>query len=484
MKAILFTTLLIITATGFAQTQMGDNINGEAAVDRSGYSVSLSSDGSVVAIGAPNNDGNGSNAGHVRVYQYSNNEWTQMGYDIDGEAKDDWSGHSVALSSDGLIVAIGARYNSGGAGHARIYKYSNSEWTQMGSDIDGEASGDWSGYSVSLSDDGNIVAVGAINNRDSEYQSGHVRVYQFSSNAWSQLGSDIDGEDISDQSGFSVSLSFDGSTVAIGAPSNDEHSYGAGHVRVYGYSNSQWTQMGSDIDGKGGDQSGRSVSLSSDGTIVAIGAVLSSRNGNNSGHVGVYQYSNNEWTQIGSDINGNAHELSGRSVSLSSDGTVVAIGAISDDGEKNATEHVRLYQYSDTTWTQIGADLVSDSAEDLTGHSVSLSSDGKVLALGAILSDVNGASAGQVRVYSIDNILLSVEDVKNRGVLPRNTFANPTSGIINCTWKSSEEIIVINSLGQSVPFDKRENGIDISNAHDGIYFVLLSGHWHKVIKEH
>lgn len=50
--------------------------------------------------------------------------------------------------------------------------------------------------------------------------------------SWNQLGNDIDGEDAGDGSGYSVSLSSDGSIVAIGAPLNN---FGSGHVRVYKY---------------------------------------------------------------------------------------------------------------------------------------------------------------------------------------------------------------------------------------------------------
>ena len=66
-------------------TQLGGDIDGEAAEDQSGISVSLSSDGTIVAIGADGNDGNGS-SGHVRVYQNISGTWTQLGSDIDGEA--------------------------------------------------------------------------------------------------------------------------------------------------------------------------------------------------------------------------------------------------------------------------------------------------------------------------------------------------------------------------------------------------------------
>ena len=113
--------------SGSSWSQLGADIDGEAAGDYSGYSVSLSSDGTIVAIGAPDNDGNGSNSGHVRVYEYSSSSWSQLGADIDGEASDDYSGSSVSLSSDGTIVAIGAPYNDGNgsnSGHVRVYEYS------------------------------------------------------------------------------------------------------------------------------------------------------------------------------------------------------------------------------------------------------------------------------------------------------------------------------------------------------------------------
>ena len=104
---------------------------------------------------------------------------------------------------------------------------------QLGTDIDGEAQNDNSGRSVSISADGSTVAIGAIYNEDNGTYSGHVRIYQYINSSWQQLGTDIDGEAQSDQSGYSVSLSADGSTVAIGAPNNDGNGFNSGHVRVY-----------------------------------------------------------------------------------------------------------------------------------------------------------------------------------------------------------------------------------------------------------
>jgi len=161
-------------------TKLGGDIDGEAAGDQSGNSVSLSDNGSILAVGAIGNDGNGKLSGHVRVYEYLNNAWTKLGHDIDGEAAYDVSGCSVSLSSDGSVLAVGAIGNDGNgdsSGHAWVYKYLNATWTKLGNDIDGETAGDQSGYSVSLSDNGSILAVGALYNDGNGYDSGHVRVF-------------------------------------------------------------------------------------------------------------------------------------------------------------------------------------------------------------------------------------------------------------------------------------------------------------------
>jgi hypothetical protein len=143
------------------------------------------------------------------------------------------SGFSVSLSDNGLTLAIGAHNNDGAganAGHVRVYQNMSGTWTQMGSDIDGEATGDQSGYSVSLSASGSRVAIGAINNDGSGSNAGHVRVYKYMSGAWTQVGLDIDGESAGDQSGYSVSLNSNGNTVAIGSPYNGSN---AGKVHIY-----------------------------------------------------------------------------------------------------------------------------------------------------------------------------------------------------------------------------------------------------------
>ena len=187
----------------------------------------------------------------MRVYNRDTNEaigWKQVGGDIDGEAANDQSGHSVAMSSDGTRIAIGAPYNDVYSGHVRVYEYDATKttavtdqtsstfgpigWNRVGGDIDGEDTDDFSGYSVAMNSSGTRIAIGApYNDGVNGTRSGHVRVYDYkipTTDEWTngnvikegdtdqesgksyftQVGGDIDGEDIyNGYLGLSVALS-------------------------------------------------------------------------------------------------------------------------------------------------------------------------------------------------------------------------------------------------------------------------------------
>ena len=156
-------------------------------------------------------------AGILLLPQLAIGQMVQRGSDLNGEAAQDRFGESVSISDDGNVVAIGAPFHDGDRGHVRVYSFNGTSWEQLGEDIDGQLAGDQSGYAVSLSSDGNILAVGAPS-RNSDTAPGHVRVYSFNGTSWEQQGNDINGEGLGDESGYAVSLSSDGNRIAIGAP--------------------------------------------------------------------------------------------------------------------------------------------------------------------------------------------------------------------------------------------------------------------------
>jgi hypothetical protein len=468
MKKILFSCLFPLLS--IAQTQIGIDINGEATDDNFGRRVSISSNGNTIAIGAYLNDGNGIDSGQARVYQNTAGTWTQIGSDIDGTLANDQSGESVCISGDASTLAIGSVNHNSYSGQVRVYKNTLGNWTQIGTDINGEASGDNFGSSISLSTDGNKIAIGANLNDANGSNSGNVRVFQYITGVWTQIGTSINGEAADDLSGYSVALSSDGSIVAIGAYRNDGNGVNSGHVRVYQNTVGAWTQIGNDINGEAADDQSGNVSLSANGYTVAIGAYGNDGNGLSSGQVRVYQNSSGTWIQIGNDIDGEvAGDQSGYSVSISGDGNIVAIGAFGNDGNGVNSGNVRIFKNITGVWTQIGTNINGEATVDMSGWNVSLSSDGKTVIIGAPANDGNGANSGHVRVFDLSALLASDSFVLNRFSI----YPNPVSEMLNISLQDNltlEKVNIYNTLGQLVKTEK-QNKINVSTLSKGSYFV-------------
>lgn len=242
-----------------------------------GYAVSLSEDGSVLAIGTPYFG--------VAVYRFEGGQWNQMGNLIDAKSWCGAFGWSVSLSDSGSRVAVGARAYEMGApdesGSAMVFQFVDDEWKQLGQDLLGEDRHDLFGTSISLSGEGNVVAIGAINSDNGNgNDSGHVRIYRYTADdVWTQIGETILGEEEGDHSGVAVSLSKEGTKVAIGSNFHGE----GGHVRVFALFNDigdwRWRQLGESIEGE--TKSGRfgeAVALVDNvegKTFLAVGAPYS-----------------------------------------------------------------------------------------------------------------------------------------------------------------------------------------------------------------
>ena len=357
-------------------TLKGSAIIGEASNDESGTSVSLSADGLTVATGAPNNNGNGASAGHVRVYRWNGSAWAQLGADIDGIAAGDLSGTAIDLAADGNSIVIGAHSNNGSTntqtdiGTARVFSWNGSAWSQKGASLYGEAIGDFFGYSVSMSATGNRIAVGATSNDVGGPlgNAGHVRVFDWNAGttSWNQVGADVDGKTAGEESGWSVGLSFTGDTLILGAPKNSNNSMTrAGCARVYEYAGSSaWTQVSTDINGEAaGDSSGFEVGISYNGRTIVVGAPRNNNpSGVDAGHLRIWKNLGSGWDQaLTSDVDGTAaNEQFGRKASISGNGTRVAGGSREFSSNKGV---VRVYTTAPNTcadgtvvWDGGGAD--------------------------------------------------------------------------------------------------------------------------------
>lgn len=368
-------------------TQFGSDINGTATQNRAGKAVAISQDGLVMAIGAPSANGS---TGQVRIFKCTSAGWVQMGQTLLGKATGNEFGVSVSLSSDGTSVSIGA---AGGTGYVQVYQWTDDEWKTKGEDMTGNS--DQFGCSVSMDKDGGTVAIGVYG--AGQESTGQVQVYEWTDGAWVLKGRVIDGEATKDYAGYSVSVNGDGSIVAIGAPRTNEDLDKLGNVRVYRWSDGEWRKMGDDIDGPSDNSmQGDSLDLNDAGTTLVIGAPWDQADDRGSARVFDWE---DGWVQRGQAVNGQAGDQAGSSVSISADGNVIAVGAGWNDATDNNAGQVRVFEWAQNAWTQRGDAMNGKAAGNHFGNAVALNGSGDLVIIGAPKASFNGATSGQVVVF-------------------------------------------------------------------------------------
>ncbi|MEL7533826.1 MAG: FG-GAP repeat protein, partial [Bacteroidota bacterium] len=347
-------SLIIFFQPAFAQfNQIGAQLDGNSPNDNFGWSVAMDQSGKTIAVGAPLFD---SDFGQVRVYHEFGGVWTQLGNDIDGTEIGQQFGFSLSLSADGKTLALGGLSGSPNTlgGHARVYKLLGGQWVQQGATLLADANGDQFGFSLDLSGNGNRLVVGARNNNGNGSEAGHVRVFELQNNAWVQLGDDLEGDMADDRLGTSVSINADGTIIAASTPQNDAGGTNAGQVRVWQWQTDNWVQLGSDILGFGpAELFGSSIALSDDG-LSFVAAAPGHDHGNGFGSVRVYTFDNSSWTQVGNDMRGSSiTEAFGQAVGINGDGDRVAIGTQSADDIATSSGRVDVFSLENGAWTEL-----------------------------------------------------------------------------------------------------------------------------------
>ena len=434
---------------------------------------------SATGIDGDQTDNSQIRAGAVYVFTHNGTNWAQQAYikagsTVGSNQFGDNFGSVLSLSDDGNTLAVGAYHEDSNAtgingdqtnnsvpqsGAVYVFTRNGSTWSQQAyikaSNADAD---DWFGVSLSLSGDGNTLAVGAhgeesnatgINGGQTNNQSGGagaVYVFTRSGTTWSQQAyvkaSNTHLFTIAvgpDRFGYAVSLSDDGNTLAVGAEGEDSDATGingdqgnpgfdsreSGAVYVFTRGGTIWSQQAyvkaSNTDRE--DGFGESVNLSGDGNTMAVGATGEDGNATDAGAVYVFTRSGNAWSQQAyiKAINADEDDWFGGSVSLSSDGRTLAVGAPHEDSNAigigggqadNSLSNagaVYLYKSDGINWTQQAYIKSSNTGGgDLFGNSdffaprgpgLSLSDDGNTLAVGAMWEDGVAINAGAVYLY-------------------------------------------------------------------------------------
>ena len=398
--------LLAFTGTEQAKIQASD----KEANDQFGNSVSISSDGSTAIVGANREDTGGSNAGAAYIFTRSGSTWTQQQkIQSSDKAAGDQFGISVAISGDGSTAIVGAQgEDTGGsqAGAAYIFTRSGSTWTQQQKiQASDKEANDVFGVSVSISNDGNTAIVGAYLEDTGAAEAGAAYVFTRSGSTWTEQqkiqASDKEANDIFGQS---VSISGDGNTAIVGAYLEDTGALNAGAAYIFTRSGSTWTEQQKiqASDKEVSDQFGFSVSISSDGNTAIVGAFSEDTGGADAGAAYIFTRSGSTWTEQ-QKIQASDKETSdsfGYSVSISSDGNTAIVGSSNEDTGGLDAGAAYIFTRSGSTWTEQQKIQSSDiEAGDRFGWSVSISGDGSTAIVGADLEDTGGSNAGAAYIF-------------------------------------------------------------------------------------
>jgi hypothetical protein len=463
-----------------AQVQIGTDIDGISVSEFFGNAVSMP-DANTVAIGAPLHDQNNGHAGHVRVYTFNGTGWVQKGGDINGSDPGGFFGFALSMP-DANTVAIGAHKNSSAgvdAGQTRIFEWNGSGWVQKGAPINGEALSDYSGWAVSMPD-ANTVSIGAYGNSGA---AGRTRIFRWNGSSWVQKGSSIDGTSSNSRVGYAVSMP-DSNTIAVGA--NYHGDVLQGQVRIHTWNGSSWEQKGTDLDGQANyDHFGSAVSMP-DPNTVAIGAPFNNSNFNNAGQTRIYAWNGSSWEQKGADLNGEGTEdYSGNAVSMP-DANTVAIGAYLNSGNGLWAGHVRIYNWTGSGWVQQGPDIDGEAMLDQSGTSLSMP-DANTVAIGAPFNTNNVEDAGHVRVYSVCSTTINSINATSCGsyTSPSGSYAWTASGTYTDTIPNAvgcDSVITVNLTVNTVDVSLTNNSPTLTaNAVGAIYQWLDCTNGYAVI---
>ena len=367
------------------------------ASDRFGLAVSMSNDGNTLVFGASQEDSNATgingsesnndtfNSGAAYVFSRSSGTWSQQAYiKASNTGISDFFGDVVSLSGDGNTLAVGVS-----------------------------------------AEDSNATGINGDQTNNLASSSGAVYVFTRSGSTWSQQAyikaSNTEGND---NFGIDVYLSNDGNTLAVGANSEDSNATGvngdqannsasaSGAASVFTRSGTTWSQQAyiKASNTQASDLFGSHVALSGDGDTLAVGARNEDSNAtgingdqtnntaSDSGAVYVYTRSGTVWTQQAylKASNTEGTDRFGSSVALDGSGDILAVGATGEDSnargvngdESNnsasSSGAVYVFTRSGTTWSQNAYVKASNAdTNDAYGTSVHVSDNGSAIAVGS-----------------------------------------------------------------------------------------------------
>ena len=383
--------------------QIGE-LKGETLKDHFGDLTSFDSTGNRFVVSASRSSESGfDEGGFCKVYDIKNDgDFQQRGQTLYGFEDSDEVKCVLAKNGARLVMFAKDRDNKTGRVWILELQRSGREWVEIGK-ILGQEEGEKFGNCVTLSNDGDFVAIGAP---FANKKRGLVRIYEQTGSSWQQID-EIKGEIKDGMFGWTCALSLDGYTLAVGQKSEDagDNEGRSGQVRVFRYSRNEekYQSLGNPILGRDpGDDFGRAVALSASGAVLGVGSRFTDGpSGKDTGSVGAFSFENREWRLNpidGSIIVGESKNDQMMNVALDYSGSRIVAGGGSADDD---TGYVKVFDLNNgKPLKQVGGTLVGAKKGEKFGANFDISSDGTRLIVGAPARDHDDVR-GSVQLFEL-----------------------------------------------------------------------------------
>ena len=404
--AITFTTRAsFLNATEEACVISGDRVAG----DNFGRSIVISGDGTRIAVGSP---GRTTNTGVVYIFLRSAGSWVQEAkLTASDAATGDYFAYwgALGINFDGSRLVVGAGSKTGTyslQGAIYVFSRTGTTWSQEAKLLEGDvANGDYFGSVVAINYDGTRIISGSYNKAGTYAAQGAAYIYLRTGTTWAQEAKLLAGDPAAnDYFGSSVSISNDGSRVAIGAY-NKLALASQGAAYIYLRSGTTWGQEAKLLiaDPAANDYFGKSISLSGDGTRVAVSTY--NKTVTVAAQGAVYTFARNlvtsNWIQEAKIVHSDpvASDYFGYSISMNNDGSKLLVGCY---GKLTNTGAVYTFNRTYNLWTQTNKITASNAITNAYfGYSINMSNDGSRLAVGSYGNTINNvATVGCAYIYN------------------------------------------------------------------------------------
>ncbi len=368
-----------------------------------GHCVSLSTDGKILLSGS-----NSQSNGRAYIYKWNLSNWDEIELKRSSSFANDYFGTAVTINGNGDIAAVGAYGYSNKKGKVYIFKQNDifaNIWDEVTSVSAMDASdADNFGYSVAFSKDGSTLVVGSPG-KDSgaNLNTGMVYVFNKVSDAWMetfQLTAIVPAAE--NVFGSSVAVSSDGNVIAVSAPYASQN---MGAVYIFRKSGGIYNQIKiTAADELENNFFGTSLSMSDNGNVLASTSPGAKKGSNlNQGTAYIFEYNGTSWNQTAliTASDGSANDHFGNSISISSNGEIVAIANSQKDESAGADAGaIYIYKKSAGVYSEFIKYTAVDGYQNyLLGSSVAISSDGTRITAGASGDSTDARSSGAVYVF-------------------------------------------------------------------------------------